>query len=909
MIKFINYLFGNPILILSASITSLLFKLILIISLYLYTFRRGSSKTFLLLIVLATLGSIFCDLSWILKIGKQLFYFNFSWQWIGLMSRIAWAFSIIQYQSLALLLENLAIKTFKFKKIYILYSFFTLIWFFYFIFIAFYEFNTSIVTTEIYLHFIGSIYLFVLLIPSITICLSQAYNRQLPKILTQQMQILIYFFIIPQILLEFLDFRNIFIHFNISQFALFDEYTVHTINTILITLALYYTCRKMLNLRFLNFKDHVEEKNKYTFVVDFKNTLEEFSHFTTMQELAQSTQNFFEKAFGISHQKIKLYIRKALNEEYNNLDSAYYDLDDINTQIEKFLLENNTPSNAITHYLRKHKIVIKDEIEFNNFYKIQEDHTVIISFLNSINADVFLPVYNQDSIIAYVIIEQNARTKELYSNIERDEMLVFTSYLGKIISLLRHNNFNVLFKNKKEIEEELYNKHQEISQYKESISAFLKNNKQKKYGVIFYKNNRLTVGNQETQELMGVDIFEQQGYALAQKIKKIAKTAYQYKATQNSTITNFHSSKILISAIPNIDQDMVTLILYYPEISDIVNPNISLLKDPSKWEYLLSLETTKSGQLINNLIPSNSATLLNFKINLLHTALSKKATLLDVPAQDLIPTVELLHHISLRSNLQIINLTHPEKGEEIALKIFGMNPLLLDDLHPASEPLLKALDSTGTLFIQNIDFLNIATQNMLADYLAYGFFCNLKNDLKLFTNVRIICSTTKNLSSLVAEGKFSKALFTELSKTIVSMPPLVALPKEEIYALTQDIADNNLNSQTFKSLLELTEKEKDYIINEQPLSITEFKEKIQHILAKKSVLPTYSINQQIALDPAYNIADPEVAQAVRLGKKALKDPQMMSILWHRFQNQNKIATLLGVNRSSVNRRCKEYSLY
>ena len=46
-----------------------------------------------------------------------------------------------------------------------------------------------------------------------------------------------------------------------------------------------------------------------------------------------------------------------------------------------------------------------------------------------------------------------------------------------------------------------------------------------------------------------------------------------------------------------------------------------------------------------------------------------------------------------------------------------------------------------------------------------------------------------------------------------------------------------------------------------------------------------------------------------IGKKALKDPQIMSLLWEKFEkNQNRIATFLGVNRSSVNRRCKDYNL-
>ncbi len=40
----------------------------------------------------------------------------------------------------------------------------------------------------------------------------------------------------------------------------------------------------------------------------------------------------------------------------------------------------------------------------------------------------------------------------------------------------------------------------------------------------------------------------------------------------------------------------------------------------------------------------------------------------------------------------------------------------------------------------------------------------------------------------------------------------------------------------------------------------------------------------------------------------IRTPQSMAILWNKFRNQNKIAALLGVNRSSVNRRCQEYNL-
>jgi len=71
---------------------------------------------------------------------------------------------------------------------------------------------------------------------------------------------------------------------------------------------------------------------------------------------------------------------------------------------------------------------------------------------------------------------------------------------------------------------------------------------------------------------------------------------------------------------------------------------------------------------------------------------------------------------------------------------------------------------------------------------------------------------------------------------------------------------------------------------------------------------THNIDIEKTLDPAYQVSDPNLMEIARLGKHALKDEKAMTILWNKFKNQNKIAVFLGVNRSSVNRRCKDYNL-
>ncbi len=217
-----------------------------------------------------------------------------------------------------------------------------------------------------------------------------------------------------------------------------------------------------------------------------------------------------------------------------------------------------------------------------------------------------------------------------------------------------------------------------------------------------------------------------------------------------------------------------------------------------------------------------------------------------------------------------------------------------------TESLLEKLDETGTLFIQNVELLSLETQTALANYLKFGYFHPVKSDHKYVSTARIICSTNKDLSTLVEEGTFSKELYHQLHLTSITMP---TLQTEDISGLAQGFADQLIKNDTFKHLLSLTEKDTKQL---RPVSIHELKEHVQLILKQKS--HKHQITELTEFDPAYHVTDPDLAQAVRLGRKALKDPKIMALLWHKFKNQNKIAQLLGVNRSSVNRRCQEYNL-
>ena len=138
------------------------------------------------------------------------------------------------------------------------------------------------------------------------------------------------------------------------------------------------------------------------------------------------------------------------------------------------------------------------------------------------------------------------------------------------------------------------------------------------------------------------------------------------------------------------------------------------------------------------------------------------------------------------------------------------------------------------------------------------------------------------------------------------MPCLLTLPDEELLNLAQGFSEQAIKTQTFEHLLALSEQDKNKLTINRPSSLNELKNKVQQILIKKS--KQNDVYQETTFNPAYQVTDPELAAAARLGKQALKDEKIMIMLWNKFKSQNKIATFLGVNRSSINRRCKKYSL-
>ncbi|MGB8367570.1 MAG: sigma 54-interacting transcriptional regulator [Candidatus Babeliales bacterium] len=858
-----------------------------------------------LLLTIILSANMISDFTWITKLSTFLFIPTMDYRIMLTIVRIAWAFTIIQSQALALFLVALVTKQYKLTFHQKIYCTITTLWVLFQLGLIVTCFNNNTPAMRPKIELISQYgiiwYQFLLILPSLFLVFQKLRKKNLPQILKTQLRILVKALMIPYLVIEFIQANPFRIQIFSFEF-LADSLAAVGASTILLTIVLLYCARKIMGLRFLNLNGHVQAKPNLQFANDFKIILEQFRQVTSIYELEHIVKHFFKDAFEIPISKIHLLFRNI--ESYpNQTDRSFRYFDTSDDRVETFLSMN---AGNISTLIKKQPVLIYDEIDFSYFYNQSAEYHHLCNFLQAINADIFLPIYEQDTLLAYIIVEQQARTNKLYNNAEQDEMIVFGSYLGKIINLLKYRTLETFIEHEHILKKELYLKHQEISQYKESIRSFVRTNNQRKFGLLFYKDRRFTFGNQEAKKLVSINVNRHEGHPLTRALKQIAQQVEQYKMPQQSFAKDIHGNTLILSAVSHAQQNNVIIAIFYPEISDVIKQHVDFLKNPTEWDYLLYLQTNKSGQLINQLIPGAGETILNFKIALLKAALSNKAILLDAPEEDLTSIAELLQHISLRQTLYVLDLARAEQGIDIVIKLFGINPIF-GKKRQQNTPLLEKLNKTGTLFIKAIDRLDSSCQDYLAEFIRYGSYRKFKGEQRFASDVHIICSSNKNLAKLAEEGKFSQALFQELKHTNLMVPSLITLPAEELSMLADGFSQQTTSLKDFENLLGLSNREKHKLVQNRPASFQELKARVQQLVIKKS--QKHDIQEETYFDPAFEATDPDLIEAARLGKQALKDRRILTMLWEKFdKNQSRIASFLGVNRSSVHRRLKKYEL-
>lgn len=274
-----------------------------------------------------------------------------------------------------------------------------------------------------------------------------------------------------------------------------------------------------------------------------------------------------------------------------------------------------------------------------------------------------------------------------------------------------------------------------------------------------------------------------------------------------------------------------------------------------------------------------------------------------------------IHNASNRRNEPFVAINCATLPESlIESELFGYVKGAFTGANREGKQGLFELANKGTIFLDEISEIPIAIQSKLLRAIQEGELIRVGGDKVIRVDVRVICSSNKDLLQLVQEGKFKDDLYYRLSVLEINIPPLrdrIEDVEYLSYALLQEYArkhSKNISSITPEVLTSLSKMQ--FLGNVRELgNIIER----MVILANGSSLDMEALQKcdlRSAPTPSAVLppVDPTPVPPPTLNIRDAQVEMILSALEKCGGNKAAAARLLGINTSTLWRKMKAYQL-
>lgn len=150
---------------------------------------------------------------------------------------------------------------------------------------------------------------------------------------------------------------------------------------------------------------------------------------------------------------------------------------------------------------------------------------------------------------------------------------------------------------------------------------------------------------------------------------------------------------------------------------------------------------------------------------------------------------QIIHHHSARKHQKYVAVNCGAIPEgTIDSELFGHEKGSFTGAVDARKGYFEEADG-GTIFLDEVAELPLATQVRLLRVLQTGEFMRVGSSKPQKTNVRVVAATNVDLSKAIAEGKFREDLYYRLATVPITVPPL-RQRKEDIHLLFRKFASD-----------------------------------------------------------------------------------------------------------------------
>ncbi|VAX28999.1 Nitrogen regulation protein NR(I) [hydrothermal vent metagenome] len=207
----------------------------------------------------------------------------------------------------------------------------------------------------------------------------------------------------------------------------------------------------------------------------------------------------------------------------------------------------------------------------------------------------------------------------------------------------------------------------------------------------------------------------------------------------------------------------------------------------------------------------------------------------------------------------------------------------------------------GTVFLDEIAEIPIEMQAQLLRVIQDGTFERLGESTPRRTDVRIIAATNKNLTEAIAQNKFREDLYYRLNVVPIEVPPLRERKEDIIHLMNYFLKKYSLK---YKKNIELVDNETmDIFLNyDWPGNVREMENCIEYAFIRSKR------DDQICVCSL----PPFIRTGKKCGEKLSvkeieideKTETLLALLRQNNWNKTKVASILGVDRSTIHRRLK-----
>jgi Nif-specific regulatory protein len=265
-----------------------------------------------------------------------------------------------------------------------------------------------------------------------------------------------------------------------------------------------------------------------------------------------------------------------------------------------------------------------------------------------------------------------------------------------------------------------------------------------------------------------------------------------------------------------------------------------------------------------------------------------------------------IHHSSGRRNGPLICLNCAALSPSLLeSELFGHEKGAFTGATERKQGKFEAADG-GTLMLDEIGEMGAEIQAKFLRVLEGHPFERVGGQTAIKVDVRVVAATNRDLQAMVREGSFRQDLYYRLHVVEILVPPLRQRDKDCL--LLADFFLNQFNLEMGRKISGFTENAKKMLVNYSwPGNIRELKNVIERAVV---------LNMKGEIDASDLVLAPAVEQGpvdtpaftgTELSLAEIEKQHIERVLRHTEGNKSRAASILGIERSTLDRKLKKYT--